>query len=119
MNLKYVLTAIIWVLTVVSIGCQSRDLDGEPDPARESSTQTIEVVAQTFNGTGIVRNITPSRTHVVIEHQTIEGFMDAMTMPFAIRDDSLLQSIAIGDSVDFEIASTDEGAFISSIEIAE
>ena len=45
--------------------------------------------------------------------------MDAMTMPFAIRDDSLLQSIAIGDSVDFEIASTDEGAFISSIEIAE
>ncbi len=67
----------------------------------------------------MVRNITPSRTFIVIEHEAIDGFMGAMTMPFGLRDDSLVQFISVGDSVDFELSFTDEGTFITRIEVAE
>ena len=42
-----------------------------------------------------------------------------MTMPFSIREESLLESVTVGDSIDFEVSYTDEGTYISAIEIVE
>lgn len=118
MNVKYSGTLVVMVLTVVSLGCQAPESEVEPESTPETSVQAAEVVAQTFNGTGMVRNITPSHTFIIIEHEAIDGFMGAMTMPFGLRDDSLVQFISVGDSVDFELLFTDEGTFITSIVVA-
>lgn len=37
--------------------------------------------------------------HVVVAHEAIPGFMDAMTMPFAVADPSLLAGLVPGDTV--------------------
>lgn len=99
------------------VGCQS---------GQDTVPGTVSVTAermetdlpgeQTFTGTGIVRNITPSRTFIIIEHREIEGFMGAMTMPFEIHDQSLLESIEIGNKVEFTLSVSDYATFISTLE---
>jgi len=79
---------------------QDRTPMAEEAPIAEEAP-TAEEAPQVFEGTGVVRNITPSKTFIVIEHGAIEGFMGAMTMPFPLSDEKLLKGIEIGDDVDF------------------
>ncbi len=113
MNINNAAASFIMILALVPAGCRTPESDADlaPDEADRP------VAVQTFSGTGIVRNITPSGGHIIIEHQEIEGFMGAMTMPFDVRNDTLLRSIAVGDSVDFELSYSDEGTYISAIGI--
>ncbi len=79
----------------------------------ESASEEAE--AQTFEGTGVVKNITPSKSHIIIEHKTIPGFMNAMTMPFRIKDQTVLEGIARGDSIDFVLTVAGNDVYVSAI----
>ena len=54
---------------------------------------------KTFAIRGEVVAIDPARKIVTIAHEEIPGFMMAMTMPFNIKDPSLLAGISVGDSI--------------------
>ena len=41
----------------------------------------------------------PVRNRIIIAHEEIPHYMKAMTMPFTVRDSSLLRWIEVGDSV--------------------
>ncbi|WP_457651180.1 copper-binding protein [Rhodocaloribacter sp.] len=79
-------------------------------------TAREEAEVQTFEGTGVVKNITPSKSHIIIEHKTIPGFMNAMTMPFRIEDQTVLEGIARGDSIDFVLTVAGNDVYVSAIE---
>lgn len=79
------------------------------EPAREGAE------VQTFEGTGVVKNITPSKSHIIIEHETIPGFMNAMTMPFRIEDQTVLEGIARGDKIDFVLTVAGNDVHVSAI----
>lgn len=57
---------------------------------------------------GVVKSIDPEKKKLSIAHDDISGFMKAMTMPFEVKDASLLAGIAVGDTVDFGF--TDDGS---------
>ena len=82
--------------------------------AAEGGEPAAEV--QTFEGTGVVKNITPSKSHIIIEHKTIEGFMNAMTMPFRIKDQAVLEGIARGDKVNFVLTVAGNDVYVSALE---
>jgi len=84
------------------------------EPAAEGGEPAAEV--QTFEGTGVVKNITPSKSHIIIEHKTIEGFMNAMTMPFRIKDQAVLEGIARGDKVNFVLTVAGNDVYVSALE---
>ena len=114
---KY-LTVLLLTGLVLFSGCS--DKDSEPASPAESADAALVVPEvrespQTFSGIGIVRNITPSRTFIVIEHREIEGFMGAMTMPFAIRDQTLLENIALDSEVDFTLTVQGTEVFVSAL----
>lgn len=106
-------------------GCQSSDPEAQTRAPSfpESTAPSDSGIGETgiipesaiFKGTGIVRNITPSRTFVVIEHQEITGYMGAMTMPFPVNDENILGDVVTGDSVDFKIAVSDSETVLSEI----
>ena len=92
------------LVLLLTAGCAS-----EPSPesavdrtAAIESTQPDTLTA-VHEAQGVVRNITPSRSHFVIEHGVIEGFMQPMTMPFALHPDSAFDHVEVGDSVAFTI----------------
>ncbi len=68
-----------------------------------------------FSGAGVVERITPSRQFVQIDHGDIPGYMDAMSMHFAVMDTALLAGITVADSVSFDLQVAIDGVAIVRI----
>ncbi len=56
---------------------------------------------RTYRATGIVEQVDAEFGQVVIAHEAIPGFMDAMTMNFAVPDPALLAALAPGQRIEF------------------
>ena len=54
-----------------------------------------------FPATGIVRGVDPESGQVLIEHDPIEGLMDAMTMSFDASSATAFETLAEGQLVEF------------------
>jgi protein SCO1 len=49
---------------------------------------------------GVVKKVEKEREHVTIQHEAIPGFMDAMRMRFAYKDQAVLGTLEPGDQVE-------------------
>jgi Cu/Ag efflux protein CusF len=75
------------------------------------STQPVLAVAapqnqgenQTVVGEGKVVATVPNASQIVVDHEEIKGFMDAMTMGYRVEPPSLLEGLKSGDKVRFTI----------------
>jgi protein SCO1/2 len=56
-----------------------------------------------YPATGVVRDVMLADHAVVIEHETIEGLMPAMTMNFDVPDHDLLSRLSKGQAIDFTV----------------
>ena len=65
--------------------------------------------------TGQVLGVKVESKEVLIKHEDIEGFMPGMTMPFQVRDETLLRSVQPGDLVTATLVVGDSSAYLSSI----
>ena len=68
-----------------------------------------------FEVKGIVREVLPQRRQVKIEHEKIPNYMDAMTMPFDVKDARELAGLQPGDRVSFRMIVTDKDGWIDRI----
>jgi protein SCO1 len=57
----------------------------------------------TYRGVGVVEEIDKDTATVQINHEDIPDLMPAMSMPFKVKNRSLLDSISVGDQVKFQI----------------
>lgn len=71
---------------------------------------------RTFQVHGRIRSVDPANKTVRIAHEAIPNYMPAMTMPFAVKDQSLLNGMAAGEHVQFELSVTESDSWISHIE---
>ena len=39
----------------------------------------------------------------MVDHEKIEGYMDAMTMPFKVADPAILKQVTVGENTHFTI----------------
>jgi len=75
------------------------------------STQPVLAVAapqsqaenQTVVGEGKVVATVPNASQIVVDHEEIKGFMEAMTMGYRVEPPSLLEGLKQGDKVRFTI----------------
>jgi len=59
--------------------------------------------AKSVSGVGKVIAITPATGEVVLDHESLKGFMDAMTMGYQVSAPALLERLKPGDKVSFTI----------------
>lgn len=71
-------------------------------------------VAKSVSGVGKVIALVPETQEIVVDHEEIKGFMDAMTMGYKVSPTSLLKTVKAGDKIRFTI-DTDKRA-ITKIE---
>jgi protein SCO1/2 len=76
------LTGVLWFS-----GCRPASAPRAADAAREYELR------------GKVVAVDVAKKRVTIDHEAMPGYMEAMTMPFAIRDDEMLGILAPGDTV--------------------
>jgi Cu/Ag efflux protein CusF len=69
-----------------------------------------------FVGAGVVRRVDAGEKTIEIDHEEIKGYMPAMTMPYHVKDQALLEKVAPGDKVRFKIEDTGFGPLLIEID---
>jgi protein SCO1 len=70
-----------------------------------------------FTVRGVVREIRAVKSQLIVKHEEIPGYMDAMTMPFQVRDPKILESVKPGDAITFQLHVTEEDHWIDGVKI--
>jgi protein SCO1 len=76
-------------------GCHSAN----PPAAESASTEQFK----TYPLRGKVVSTNPAKGEVTLDHQAIPGYMDAMTMPYKLRDPRILDELHPGDLVTADV----------------
>jgi Cu(I)/Ag(I) efflux system protein CusF len=77
------------------------------------------VVGAVHHGVGVVESIDKEMATVQINHEDIKDYMPAMSMPYPVKDRSLLDSVSPGDRVEFSLEGTSKGDVVSEIKRIE
>lgn len=77
-----------------------------------SDSQTKEEI---HTATGVVVEVNPSEKKVTIKHGEIPGYMQAMTMPFDVKDTNELNGLEPGDPVSFRLLVENNYGWIDQI----
>lgn len=70
---------------------------------------------RTYELSGQVLAVRPSDHQILIQHGDIKGFMPAMTMPYTVKDDALLNGRMPGDLVTATLNVSETNAYLSAI----
>jgi protein SCO1 len=80
------ITALISMLLIAStISCRSQRVDAP--------------VVRRYELKGRVESLDFNRKRVTVAHEAIKGYMEAMTMSFAVKDENVLRELKSGDQV--------------------
>ena len=91
------------------------------EPATPDAGMTMETsapaVAGPITSTGTVTQVDAAAGTVTINHGAIEAISwPAMTMQFTAENPAILQGIAVGDSVSFELKSATETSVVTVVQ---
>ena len=81
----------------------------------ESASKAAATNVTTFPVMGVVRELRPDGRTVVIKHQEVTNYMEAMTMPFRVKDAALLTGLQPGDEISFRLLVTEDESWIDQI----
>jgi Cu/Ag efflux protein CusF len=70
---------------------------------------------RSFDASGTIRELKPDGKTVVIQHEAISNYMDAMTMPFRVSLTNELAGLQPGDKVTFRLSVTDSESWIDQV----
>ncbi|MGD9967311.1 MAG: copper-binding protein [Hyphomonadaceae bacterium] len=87
--------------------------DGEMNVAEPAAPAAVGPITST----GTVTAVDPAAGTIAINHQAIAAISwPAMTMQFTAENPAILQGIAVGDSVSFELKSASETSIVTSVQ---
>lgn len=99
-----------WLLTGVMAACLwvkgAEQLPGVKPNGEE---------AQTFEVKGVVREVKSADGTVVVRHEAIKNYMEAMTMPFRVKEPKELIGLQAGDEISFRLRVTASESWIERV----
>ena len=113
-----ILTAIVSVGLSVLAACGPSN-NAKPSAGKETdnpaTTEAKDTTAKRYNLSGRVVSIDKSARSINVDGDEIPGFMAAMTMPYQVKDPSLLDKLSAGDQIKAEIVMGNDGAYLENI----
>ena len=105
------------LLPAVVVGCYA--LTGcRPDAGTTSSaTATTANGVTNYPVAGLVRELKPDGTNVVIKHEAIAGYMESMTMNFGATNPAVLRGLKVNDAVRFQLHVTAEESWVDGFQV--
>lgn len=77
------------------------------------------LAAQRYPVSGLVVAVDPPHQTVVVSHQNIPGYMDAMVMPFRVRAPKALEGLQPGARVEFTLVVDKNSSWVENIRAVE
>ena len=75
--------------------------------------------AKRYHLVGKVVALDQRGSSVVVDHQAIPGFMDAMTMAYPVRDARVLAPLGVGDQITADVVVAPDGAYLDNIVVTK
>ncbi len=73
------------------------------------------VAEKTFSVRGVVKEVEAAKKTVTVQHEKIPGYMDAMTMPFEVKNTNELRGLKVGDRIAFQMVVAEKEGWIRHI----
>lgn len=99
----------VTLLLGLCTGCNQTDTTSNSTTAGSSVTN--------YTVKGQVIEVHPERGSMLVKHEEIPGYMQAMTMPFNVPQTNQLSLIAPGDEIRFQLKVTDEEGWAEQLEV--
>lgn len=74
-----------------------------------------ETAGKKYKSTGIVRALDAEKKQITIDHRKIPNLMAAMTMDFPVAEKELLEAVAVGDRVEFELEKNGADLIVTNV----
>ncbi|MGH7976632.1 MAG: SCO family protein [Limisphaerales bacterium] len=68
--------------------------------------------ARVFLARGVVEKVQPEDLQIVIKHEAVSNYMDAMTMPFKVKSQNELAGLQRGDQINFQLHVTADESWV-------
>jgi protein SCO1/2 len=68
---------------------------------------------------GTVISVDKGHEQVIVDHEAIPGFMEAMTMAYTVKDDAALEKLKAGDRITARVVVPSHGVWLDHIQIVE
>ncbi|MEO6803591.1 MAG: SCO family protein, partial [Granulicella sp.] len=104
-RVSIVLVALLFVSLVGVEGCRSGGAGSGSESAGAYPTKSFPVRGKV---------ISTDATHVTLEHGNVPGFMEAMTMPYKLKDPSVVSELHPGDMITATIIAEQDAAGFKS-----
>ena len=72
---------------------------------------------QRYRSTGMVLSVDVPHKTVLVSHERIEGFMDAMAMPFHVDDPRILDELKPGEKIEFTLVVNETSSYIANVQV--
>jgi protein SCO1/2 len=82
----------------------------------DAVTSTAPTGSASYDVKGMVENVDTDGLKVVIVHEAIRGYMDAMTMEFRVKDGKELRGLQSGNRISFRLFVTGNQAWIERVQ---
>src|SRR6478736_2464859 len=109
--------AFLFVGLVLVTSCSEHPATNSPAPVPSARAKSVST--QIFQVKGVVVAVKPDEKAVRIRHEEIPGYMEAMTMPFEVKDANELAGVSDGDTVTFRMLVTETDGWIDQIKKLE
>ena len=112
--MRRVVRALLYglIFTLPAVGCHS---SGHPAPGAENNAQSGAVKQYAMKG--IIVGTDPAHGEVTVDTEAIPGFMDAMTMPYKVKNVNVLQDLHPGDHMNGVLLVGNDSTFLDQIVI--
>ena len=77
------------------------------------------MAAGRYAGSGLAISVDRAKQIVVISHESIPGYMDAMVMPFRVKDAASLSGVAPGEKVAFTLVVDKGSSWLEGLRVVE
>ena len=94
-------------LVILSVAIANLKIEAAPDASQTS--------AKSYDARGVVRQITDDRHKATIQHESIPGYMSAMTMEFNVKDTNELIGISPSDEITFKLVVGENESWVEGV----
>lgn len=83
-----------------------------------ASSRASKASGASHRSVGVVVAINQEKGRVKLNHEAIDGYMEAMTMWFDVKDPKMLEGLAPNDKVEFVVTEEDSADVVTEIKKA-
>ena len=116
-------TSIVTLALAACAACtaDSPKSDKKPDaaPAATPAASASAPAIQKYDMKGKVLSIDKPGKTMTVDHEAIPNFMGAMAMPYQVKDDHALETVAPGDQITAKVVSSGNGYWLEDVVVSQ